>query len=181
MKKTISFGVVFLFMLNVASAQQTTINKGILPDSPIYFLDLLLEEIQLKIAENNPELRIRLKTQFLSERILESQFIANKPNNKPQLVSNLLLEIKTGTDDLAQEAENVPEAKEFIGNYLNNSMIVLTQVKEKFETDSNPNNDNAISGLNIAISNQAKKIEAIKNKPVNNPSNPNNQTIGGGY
>ena len=169
MKKTISFGIIFLLMLNAVSAQQTTTDEGILPDSPFYFLDILLEKIQLKIAENSPELRIKLKTQFLSERILESQFIADK---KPQFANNILLEIRKNTDDLGEEAKNIPESKEFIGNYLNNSMTVLTQVKERFETDGNKNNDNAIIGLNIAISNQISKIESIK-------SNPQNQTIGG--
>lgn len=174
MKKLIFLGIVFLLMLNIAYAQEAKpITAGIGADSPFYFLDRLVESIQLKIAESEAPTRLRLKVQFMNERIAE---LHDLKSSKPQFALNTLAEIQKNTDDLAEEAKNIPESREIISQNMNNSMIVLMKVKERFETDNNPNNDNAISGINIAISNQATRIGAMTNKP-------NNQTItiGGGY
>ena len=158
MKKLI-FLIGILLALPLANAQTQQINKGIDTSQGIlYSLDRLFESIQLAIASDAT--KISLKAKFLNERMVEFQYVADK---KPKFTGKALAEIKKSTDDLAKEAERKPkQIKESVERNLKNSKIVLESIKARFESDDNPNNNNAIAGLKIAIENQEKKIDEIE-------------------
>lgn len=162
MKQAI-FLIWILALLPLAHAQ-TQVNLGFTPDSNLFFVDKLLKNIRLMLA--GEESRISLKAQFLNERALETQYIAEK---KPQFTGKALAELKKSTDDLAEEAEAKPKhTKELVELNLKNSKIVLEGIIKRFESDNNTNNDNAITGLKIAIKNQEKKIDLIKDSKGKN-------------
>ena len=163
MRKAI-FLIGILALLPLANAQTQEVNVGIIPSSPIYFLDRLFESIQLMIASDVTKINLRAK--FLDERLVEFQYVVEK---KPQFTSKALAEIKKGTDDLAKEADLKPkQIKENIEQNIKNSKIVLEGILARFENDNNTNNNNAIAGLKIAIENQENKIDDIEDSKDEN-------------
>ena len=158
MKQAI-FLIGMLMLLPLAYAQTQEVNVGITPDSPFFALDKFFEAVQLAITTNDVS-KISLKAKFLNERIIELQFVAEK---KPKFTGKALAELKQSTDDLAEEAETKPkQIKELVEKNLKNSKVTLEEIKARFESDDNQNNDNAIAGLKIAIENQDKKIDEIE-------------------
>ena len=164
MKKAI-FLIGILFLLPLANAQTQEVNVGITPDSPVFFLDKFFEAVQLAITTSDVS-KISLRAKLLNERIIELQFVSEK---KPQFTGKALLEVKKSTDDLAKEAElKTKPLKEAVEQNIKNSKIVLEAILERFESDNNTKNDNAIAGLKIAIENQEKKIDEIEDSKDEN-------------
>lgn len=168
MKTIVTFGIIFVVILQIASAQQATIsvNKGIDTSQGFLFvMDKFFENIQISLAQNDVR-KIQLKSQFLTERLIELQFVAEK---KPQFTGKALVELKKSADDLADEADlKTKPLKEAVEQNLKNSKIVLEAILERFENDNNTNNDNAIAGLKIAIENQERKIDEIEDSKDKN-------------
>ena len=160
MKKTLTLSIISIFLLaNLVYAQQE-INVGAVPGQAFFFIKKSFENIQLaftKGAENKARLRIH----FVDKRLLELEYIAK---NKPENINLALIELQRETNEiglmeLPKNVKNV--ATDFVES---NSLDTLIKIKTMFETDNNTNNDNAIKGLETAITSHSRiKEDNIKN------------------
>lgn len=62
-----------------ATATPQTPDAGVLPGSPLYFLDRLFESVQLFLTRN-PEARVGLYVRFADERLAELKLVASQPS-----------------------------------------------------------------------------------------------------
>ena len=150
MNKLTILSIIGIFLLaNIAYAQETQqVNVGAVAGQPFFFVKKALEKIQLaftKGAENKARLRIR----FVDKRILELEYVAR---NKPENIHKALIELQRETNDIGL-MELHKNAKDVAVDFVEtNSLDKLIEIKARFETDNNTNNDNAIKGLETAIS-----------------------------
>lgn len=82
------------------------VSAGVFPDSPLYFLDKLIESLQLALAKT-PEAKAALLTSFSQERLAEIE--ALDPEKLDQYIDGLLSEISAA---LQQAADAVTTAHE---------------------------------------------------------------------
>ena len=149
MKKLTILSVIAIFLLaNIAYAQETQeVNVGAVAGQPFFMVKKVLEKIHLaftKGAENKARLRIH----FVDKRLLELEYVAK---NKPENINKALIELQRETNEISlmQLPKNVKDVSvDFVEK---NSLNKLIEIKARFETDNNTNNDNAIQGLEIAI------------------------------
>lgn len=163
MKKIISLLLIFV-LLPIVNAQQTIqINKGIDQSWGIIhdLFDVLPERVQLLFTQDKFK-RVELRIKFLGERLQELENVAN---NKPKFIPNALTEVQAESNNLANEAEITPKPiKERVETGLENSKNILLSLKTRFEEDDNINNDNAIQGLETAISSHITAIDRIDSR-----------------
>ena len=170
MNKITILSVICIFLLaNIAYAQEE-VNVGAVPGQPFFFVKKALEKIQLaftKGAENKARLRIR----FVDKRILELEYIAR---NKPENINKALIELKKETDELPKKTESFSYTYKFVREEIDKkSLDKLIEIKIMFENDTNPNNDNAIKGLETAISAHLR----VKEENIANIGNLNKDNI----
>ncbi|MEK6880291.1 MAG: DUF5667 domain-containing protein [Nanoarchaeota archaeon] len=146
MKKLIILSIICIFLLaNIAYAQQTYV--GSTPGDLFYGVKKAWEKIQLTFAKGE-ENKARLRIHFVDKRLLELEYIARNEHEKINLA---ITELQKETDELRkmQLSKSVKDvAVDFVET---NSLDKLTEIKIRFETDGNKNNDNAIKGLENAI------------------------------
>lgn len=158
MKKAI-FITVLMFLMPIAIAQEQTISAGVTPNNSFFQLDKFFENLQLRLTQDRVK-RIDLRIKFLNERVAEYESIAEK---EPLKLSKAKDELEKETKGLINETKFVPlETKELVDKGLENSLTILKNLKIRFETDDNPNNNNAIEGLNMAISSHMDNIAKFK-------------------
>ena len=115
--------------------------------------------MKLRLTQDRVK-RIDLRIKFLNERVAEYESIAEK---EPLKLSKAKDELEKETKGLINETKFVPlETKELVDKGLENSLTILKNLKIRFETDDNPNNNNAIEGLNMAISSHMDNIAKFK-------------------
>jgi len=157
-KKAI-FITVLMFLMPIAIAQEQTISAGVTPNNSFFQLDKFFENLQLRLTQDRVK-RIDLRIKFLNERVAEYESIAEK---EPLKLSKAKDELEKETKGLINETKFVPlETKELVDKGLENSLTILKNLKIRFETDDNPNNNNAIEGLNMAISSHMDNIAKFK-------------------
>ena len=159
MKKIISIlGILMLLSMNIALAQEQGVDVGSLPgDGFTYSWKRGWENIRLFLAQD-PAKHATLQIKFLERREMELRFIEL---NKPERIEKGVNELKKSIDKI--KPEDVPESLRLsLESRMNNSLTRLLAIKLRFETDSNPNNDNAISGIMNAIQSHYTSIENVK-------------------
>lgn len=169
MKKLTILSVIGIFLLaNIAYAQEE-INVGATAGQPFFMVKKMWEKIQFaftKGAENKARLRIK----FVDKRLLELEYVAK---NKPENINKALIELQRETSEIGL-MELRKNAKDVAVDFVEtNSLDKLIEIKTRFETDNNTNNDNAIKGLETAIASHLR----VKEENIANIGNLNKDNI----
>ena len=157
MKKIISIlGILMVLSMNIAFAQ--TIDVGSVPgDGFTYATKRVVENFRLFLSRD-PTAHAKLQIKFLERRELELRFIELQ---KPERIEKGVSELKKYAETI--KPEEVPEVlRPELERKLNNSLTRLLAIKLRFETDSNPNNDNALSGIMNAIQSHYDSINKVR-------------------
>lgn len=171
LKKIIILLIIGIFLISIiAYAQETQqVNVGAVAGQPFFMVKKAWEKVQLaftKGAENKARLRIK----FVEKRLLELEYVAR---NKPENMNKALIELQRETNEigLMELPKNVKDvAVDFVES---ESLDKLIEIKARFETDNNTNNDNAIKGLETAIASHLR----VKNENIANVGDLNNIQI----
>lgn len=149
MKKTITFIIIFLLLINIVSAQENQIT----PDKPfLYQLDLLFEKIQLFFATNEIQ-KLNLRISFIDERISELETVAK---NKPQFLENAKQELDRERDELINVSKFLPD------NIRGQVEINLEKSLQRLESLQIEMPDNI--GIQRAVEVHKENIERFKEK-----------------
>ena len=167
--KTISLLITLAFLISlgpVILAQEIELpDPGLTPDSPFYFLEIIVEEIgtfftfgDLKKAERHATLA--------AERLAEAQAMAEKGN--PELAEKTLerygmqLQNSIARAEKAQDTgKNIEKVMTRIGNATSKHLEVLAEVYEKVPEQAKPAVENAIK---VSLRGHEKAVEALKSK-----------------
>ncbi len=176
MKKIILITILSFLLLSFGiqiSAQDTELpSPGLLPDSPFYFLEIIVEEIgnfftfgDLKKAERYAALA--------AERLAEAKAVAEK--GKPEFVEKTLARYenqfnnsiarakKAQTKD--QNIEKVIEVLAKVGKATSKHLEVLAEVYEKVPDQAKPGIGNAIeNAMKVSLKGHEKAVEILKEK-----------------
>lgn len=117
------------------------VNAGVTPDSPLYFLDKLIENIQLALAKT-PEAKAALLTAISQERLAESEALDSAKLD--QYLDMLLNEVATA---LQKAADAIAEAQE--------KGAEVTKLMETLEQA-------AVLGSSVELPEAIRKIERIE-------------------
>ncbi|MFC1663700.1 DUF5667 domain-containing protein [Patescibacteria group bacterium] len=164
-KILVSFiGLSLLISFNFVQAQEIELpDPGLTPDSPLYFLETIIEEIgtfftfgDLKKAERHAALA--------AERLAEAQVIAGK--GKPELTEKTLaryemqLQNSMARAEKAQaKGENTEEVMAKVGQATSNHLEVLAEVYEKVPEQAKPAIENA---MKASVKGHEKAVEALR-------------------
>ena len=147
-----------LLSSSVAYAQET-VDVSFVPGDFLYGIKRGWETIRLSLA-NDPEAQAKLRAKYMEQRVLELKWIEE---NRPAEVSLAVEEVKKSTDEIEKLPQDV---KDRINTKLNNSLTRLMAIKATILSDANPNNDNAINGIDNAIQKQQLIAQRIKNMDI---------------
>lgn len=167
--KTISLLIISVFLFSLGTgvlAQGPELPApGLTPDSPFYFLEIIIEEIgtfftfgDLKKAERYASLA--------AERLAEIQALVEK--GRPEFVEKTLARYEMqlqNSIDRAEKAQakgqNAEKVMTMVGEATSKHLEVLAEVGEKVPEDARPAIENA---MKVLIKGHAKAVEILKAK-----------------
>ena len=159
-------------------------NIGITPDSPLYFLDVAIDQIRLNIASTDSE-KAKIGMEIAEERLVEVKAMINQNRindaDKAQTEHDNMMKDITGRlasnedDDTLEKTEKELESTIEIEKRIELHKLNITEVKEKVKmrlllnkdrlTDNeNANLERVTSGLDNAISRVDLKIDEEKSR-----------------
>ncbi|KRQ86204.1 hypothetical protein ABG79_02045 [Caloramator mitchellensis] len=170
MKKIIVFAVslIISFNLTIAHAETQEVNAGITPDSILYPIDKLVDEVKIALADDSQE-KIEVITTVAEERLSEAQVMAEE--GKEELTKTTVEEYQSKMDDAQSEfktiidnenqttevkSEEIDKIKEQIDAKYKKSIEVLTKIQEKVSENAKPT-------IQKVIELQTAKKEAVVN------------------
>lgn len=170
MKKIISLVLIAMLMMQLTIAQIMTIkdsfpNQAIKPGDGLYGLDRAIERVQLAFAFR-PETKANLRLQLAEERLAELSQL--EPEEADRYTAQLRDEYETELEEAEQEGENIEDIQERrrfqerARERTQHHVEVLEAVRERIMNDDNPNNDNALNGLNRALENAQRFREKTR-------------------
>ena len=159
MKKLTTLSIIGIFLLASIAYAQQDVNVGAVAGQPFFIVKKAFERIQLiftKGVENKARLRIR----FVERRLVELEYVAK---NKPENINKAIIELQRETNEVGL-MELPKNAKDVAVDFVSTkSLDKLIEIKIRFETDNNTNNDNAIKGLETAIASHLR----VKQENIN--------------
>ncbi len=160
--------LVFLFSFGIGVLAQGTElpDPGMTPDSPFYFLEIIVEEIgtfftfgDLKKAERYAALA--------AERLAEAQVIAGK--GRPELTEKTLARYENQleksmarverAESKGENTEKVMEVLTRVGQVTSKHLEVLAEVYEKVPEEAKPSIENA---MKASVKGHEKAVESLK-------------------
>jgi len=117
------------------SFSEVTAGPGvILPNSPLFFIDKIYQQLKLALA-NSPEEKAKVRAEIIGERLAEVKVMILRDNEKglQKALQNLTEESNFASADLdnqAEEGENVEEAAKTLNETLKQEKEVLNSLSE---------------------------------------------------
>lgn len=152
--------LILVLLMPFAIAQETINlpNQLILPGSPLYNIDLSIDNFRIAITQGNIN-KIRVLNDIAQERLEESIIVTiqGKPELANQAITDgeektenlhVLLNTKLSTQEIVENLGVIDEIK----TKLSQREETLNRIINTFKTDANPNNDHAITALERALS-----------------------------
>lgn len=150
---------------------------GTTPDSPFYFIDLTFDRLTIFLAFNPLE-KTKAIFKVARERQMESIIMANSNNERGRIIAinhaetNFLeiKEIELGIkENLERGLISNEEADQSLGEINKErakAIIILENLVERIEDDTNLNNDKALIGLNNALEKVEEDFESTNKEIV---------------
>jgi len=154
--------IMILLAMPIAIAQEEELlarQAGMTPDNLFYGISVALERLSLvfKAGKNKALARVEL----VNERLAEAKLMADK--GKDIETQKALIEHQKDLESLEEDTKELrDEEKSGIEEKTRESKIVLEGIIDRIKKDQNPNNDNALQGLQRALDNQDKKLSSIR-------------------
>ena len=141
---------------------------GIGPDNIFWGLDKAFEKLGLALTFNDHSKALKV-LEIVKERRLEAQSMIKK--EKPEHAEKAMKEWKKNIDRAEKERKELEEKgktaeAEEIEKGIENAITVLQGIVERFQNDDNPNNDNALKGLNNALESLDENLKKQKEVKV---------------
>jgi hypothetical protein len=139
----LSFSLVILPTKTFAQDDTTTVEAGLTPDSPLYFLDKFLEEIELFFTTDETE-KIEKKLKFVEERLAEMEEISDTATEEELEVlgEEYEEEMEAIEDDGEGQSE---EVKAHVREMREKHIMVLERVVENAPVQAQPALNNVIT------------------------------------
>ena len=155
MKKLIT-PLLILLMLPFAFAQETDMDiaGGILPDSPLYFIDVAIGNIQVALA--NAESKPFKRLEIAQERVAELKLMLEKENSQAVVLVKAEYEKELNLIDM-QSSNISEEKKEELQIQLQRHVLTLENILEKVPLQ-------AKSGIQNALDNSQKVRDTISKR-----------------
>jgi uncharacterized phage infection (PIP) family protein YhgE len=132
----LSFSLVILPTKAFAQEDTTTVEAGLTPDSPLYFLDKFLEEIELFFTTDETE-KIEKKLKFVEERLAEMEEISDTATKEELEV--LGEEYEEEMEEIEDDGEGQSEeVKAHVMEMREKHIMVLERVMENAPEQAQP-------------------------------------------
>lgn len=172
-KKTIYIFLVSLLIISVGSqttlASSLDMSQGIMPDNPLYQIDLKIEELQL-FTQTSDEGQAKLHLSFGTERLNEINYLTNK--SEPNLtdivnVSNDYQENISDFKKITIENKNISDKIDEITPQIEELQVLQSKVVDKINEKQAKTEVKIIVKSTIQES-QSELIKAVENvkKPI---------------
>jgi len=166
MKKIITILMLILMAVPGVLSQevQPEVEAGISPDSGLYFLDVMFDELKVKLASGTVE-KARIRLEIAEERTAEIEVMAkqNKLQDMEKAIAQERKEIKEieKLQEKMTEQEKVNTQQKFQKHIMN-----MEQVKERVNEQAKKGIENAIQNANQAFERKQLSISEQNRQSV---------------
>ncbi len=181
MYKYSSFIIALLLIAPFVVAQEEEGDGGVTPDSILWGLDRAFESVSLALTFNEHSQALK-HLEIARERRLEAQAMVERgrPDHAERAMGKWEEQIDAA-EESQQELEDDGETEEAeeIEEGIANAIAQLQNNRDRFLNDDNPNNDNALKGIENALRRHGVEVDTMDDDPPGNETDddlPGNET-----